>query len=396
MWKQDIPNMPKLTKRVIDAAKPDPEGHYFIWDEEMPGFGIRILKSGRKTFQIQYRKGGRSRRNSIGMYGTVTPDQARKHAKELLGRVAKGENPAEERAIHQGAATVADVCERFISEYVPIHCKESTAKEYRRSVDLFIKPAFGTRKVPDIIRSDIAKLHHDLREKPYQANRTLGVLSVLFNQCEIWGLRPDGSNPCRHVKKYTEKKRERFLSKEELKRLWGTLEKCERDGSESTSACNCFRLLILTGCRLGEIQSLKWEYIREDGICLPDSKTGAKKIYAGKEVHELLATINPRESNPYVIVGKTKGHHLTDLQRPWRRIREKANLCDLRIHDLRHSYASFGLANGLSLAEIGKLLGHSQIQTTARYAHMADKIAAEAAEKVSLGISIITSGKDEF
>ncbi len=382
--------MPKLTKRVIDAARPDPKGHYFIWDDEMPGFGIRILTSGKKTFQIQYRKDGRTRRNSIGMHGTVTTDQARKHAKELLGRVAKGDNPAEERAIHRGAITVADVCERFMSEYVPIHCKESTAKEYRRSMDLFIKPAIGTRKIPDITRPDIAKIHHHLRDKPYQANRTLGVLSVLFNQCEIWGLRPDGSNPCRHVKKYTEAKRERFLDEDELKRLWNTLDACEKDGSESAAACNTYRLLILTGCRLGEIQTLKWEYIKDDGIYLPDSKTGAKKVYIGKEVHELLATIERVEDNSYVIIGKNDGQHLMDLQRPWRRIRKKAELEDLRIHDLRHSFASFGLANGLSLGEIGKLLGHSQVQTTARYAHLAESISSKAANTLVSQIHLMT------
>lgn len=379
--------MPKLTKRTIDAAKPDTEKDYFLWDDDIPGFGLRVLKSGKKTYQVQYRHGGRTRRNSIGKHGTITPDEARKIAKELLGRVAKGDNPAEERAIHRGASTVADVCERFMTEYVPIHCKESTSKEYRRSVDLFIKPAIGTRKVPDIIRTDIAKLHLDLKDKPYQANRTLGVLSTLFNQCEIWGIRPDGSNPCRHVKKYAEKKRERFLSEEELKRLWETLDECERDGSESPAACNAYRLLILTGCRLSEIQTLKWEYIKEDGIYLPDSKTGAKKVYIGQAVHDLLAKISPTPDNPYVIPGTIEGQHLKDMQRPWRRIRKKAELGDLRIHDIRHSFASFGLANGLSLAEIGKLLGHSQVQTTARYAHLAENIADRAANTASNAIA---------
>lgn len=379
--------MAKLTKRTIDAAQADTERDYFIWDDDMPGFGLRVLKSGKKTYQIQYRKGGRTRRNSIGMHGTITPDEARKIAKETLGRVAKGDNPAEERAIHRGASTVADVCERFMNEYVPIHCKETTAKEYRRSVDMFIKPVIGTRKVPDIIRTDIAKLHHGLRDKPYQANRTLGVISVIFNQCEIWGLRPDGSNPCRHVKKYTEKKRERFLSEDELKRLWETLDECERDGSESAAACNTYRLLILTGCRLGEIQTLKWDYVKEDGIYLPDSKTGAKKVYIGKAVHDTLATIKPTPDNPYVIPGTIEGNYLTDLQRPWRRIRKRAELNDLRIHDLRHSFASFGLASGLSLAEIGKLLGHSQVQTTARYAHLAEVVANNSAEKTTTLIS---------
>jgi len=374
--------MPKLTKRTIDAAKVDTERDYFIWDDEVPGFGIRVLRSGKKTYQVQYRKGGRTRRNSIGKHGTLTPDEARRLAKELLGRVAKGDNPAEERAIHRGASSVAEVCERFMNEYVPIHCKDSTAKEYRRSIDRFIKPAIGTRKIPDIIRTDIAKLHHDHKDIPYQANRTLGVLSVLFNQCEIWGLRPDGSNPCRHVKKYEEKKRERFLSEEELKRLWSTLDECEKDGTESASACNCYRLLIMTGCRLGEIQTLKWEYIKEEGIYLPDSKSGAKKVYTGCEVQKLLGQIKHTDGNPYVITSRKEGKYLTNLQKPWRRIRKKAGLNDLRIHDLRHSFASFGLANGLSLSEIGKLLGHSQVQTTARYAHIADKHASKTVDKV--------------
>jgi len=194
----------------------------------------------------------------------------------------------------------------------------------------------------------------------------------------------------RHVKKYTEKKRERFLSEEELKRLWETLDECEKDGSKRKSACNAYRLLILTGCRLGEIQTLKWDDIKEDGIYLPDSKTGAKKVYIGQAVHDTLAKIKRTPDNPYVIPGTVEGQHLKDLQRPWRRIREKSELGDLRIHDLRHSFASFGLASGLSLAEIGKLLGHSQVQTTARYAHLADVTAIEAANHASGEISNIT------
>lgn len=372
--------MAKLTKRTIDAAKTDPERDYFIWDDEMPGFGLRVLKSGKKTYQVQYRHGGRTRRNSIGRHGTVTPDDARKTAKEILGRVAKGDNPAEERAAGRGASNVAQVCKRFLEEYVPVHCKASTERDYKRAIERFIIPALGTRKIPDITRPDIVKIHHSLRDTAYQANRTLAVLSVLFNQCEIWGLRPDGSNPCRHVKKYEEKKRERFLNEDELKRLWKTLDECQKDGSEGAGACNCFRLLILTGCRLGEIQTLKWEYIRDDVIYLPDSKTGSKKVYISNEVHNLLDTIEPTKDNPYVITGKNIGQYLTDLQKPWRRIRKKINMPELRIHDLRHSYASFSLAGGLSLAEIGKLLGHSQVQTTARYAHIAEKGAHESAQ----------------
>lgn len=377
--------MARISKRLVDTAKPK-EKDYFIWDGDMPGFGLRIMKSGKKSYMVQYRHGGRTRRVTFGRVGIMTPDEARKEARDLLTAAGKGANPADDIQKYRTTPTVANICERFMSEYVPTHCKESTAKEYQRAMDLFIEPAIGPRKITDISRTEIAKLHHDHRDKPYQANRTLGVLSVMFNQCEIWGLRPDGSNPCRHVKKYQEKKRERFLSEEELKRLWQTLDECERDGSESASACNAFRLLILTGCRLGEIQTLKWEYIKPDGIYLPDSKTGAKKVYIGKEVHELLEGIKRDDKNPHVITGIVEGKYLSDLQKPWRRIRKIAELKDLRIHDLRHSYASFALANGATLAEIGILLGHSNVQTTARYAHLAEQANAENADHITNSI----------
>jgi len=378
--------MPKLTKKIVDAAKSDKERDYFVWDDEVIGFGLRVMRSGRKSFQIQYRHSGRTRRMSIGKQGTITVETARKKAKVLLGRVSDGENPAEEHAVHRTALTVSDVCDRFLNEYVPTHCKKRTEEEYGRAIRLHIRPAIGNRKITDITRPDIAKLHHEMRKRPYQANRSVAILSVLFNQCEIWGFRQDGSNPCRHIQKYEEKSRERYLSREELKRLWETLDKCEKDKSESSAACNAYRLLLLTGCRLSEIQTLKWDYIKDDGIYLPDSKTGAKRVHVGKAVHNILDAINPIEDNPYVIVGAVKGHHLNNLQKPWRRIRKKAKLPDLRIHDLRHSFASFGLASGLSLAEIGKLLGHTQAQTTARYAHLADEYAAKAAERTTEAI----------
>lgn len=377
--------MARITKRLVDSAKPK-DKDYFLWDSDMPGFGLRIMKTGKKSYMVQYRHGGRTRRVTFGRVGVMTPEEARSEARDLLTAAGKGDNPADNIQKYRETPTVADICKRFMTEYVPTRCKETTRKEYQRAVDLFIDPAIGPRKITDIQRADISKLHHDYRAKPYQANRTLGVLSVMFNQCEIWGLRPEGSNPCRHVKKYREEKRERFLDEVELRRLWLALEDCEKDGSESASACNAFRLLILTGCRLREIQTLKWEYIKPDGIYLPDSKTGAKKVYIGDDVKTLLGSFTKRNDNPYVIAGKVKEQYLTDLQKPWRRIRKKAELEDVRIHDLRHSFASFGLASGLSLAEIGKLLGHSQIQTTARYAHLAETIAEEAANKTSSGI----------
>ncbi len=379
----------KITKRVVDTTPTPDKGETWVRDTELTGFSLRILASGSKTYQVQYRSGGATRRISLGKHGVITCDEARTEAKAILGDVSRGKDPSLERATYRSSPTVAQACERFMSEYVPTRCKGSTAKEYRRNIDLYIKPAMGTRKVADITRTDIAKLHQDHSHKPYQANRNLQVLSVIFNQCEVWGFRNDGSNPCRHVKKYPENKRERFLSPEEVQRLFHVLNECERDGSESQSICIAIRLLALTGCRLGEIQTLKWEYIKGNSFRLPDSKTGAKTVHIGQAVLDVLASAKRIDGNPYVITGKKDVQYLTDFQKPWQRIRKKAELEGVRIHDLRHTYASFGLANGLSLAEIGKLLGHSSTQTTARYAHLAETIAQEAAQKTTEAMSKI-------
>ena len=285
---------------------------------------------------------------------------------------------------------MADLGRRFLEEYVPIHCKPSTQGEYRRSVELFIDPAIGEMRIAGVERKDIAKLHFDLRDKPYQANRTLGVLSKMFSLAEIWGLRPDGSNPCRHVKRYKESKRERFLSPGETERLGEVLAEAE---SEMPSAVAAFRLLLLTGCRLSEIQFLRWEYVRDDCIELPDAKTGGRVVPLGPEARAVLAALPREDDNPWVIRGRLLGSHITDLQRPWRRIRARAGLEDVRIHDLRHSYASRALALGESLTMIGKLLGHTQVQTTARYAHLDNESVKASGSRVgdSIGVHIASA-----
>ncbi len=281
----------------------------------------------------------------------------------------------------------------FLEHYCKASLKPSTFKEYERCIKLFIIPALGTRKLQDIAKADVAKLHQDYSEKPYQANRTRGVLSKLFNYAEELGLRPDNSNPATKIKPYTEKKRERYLSPEEFSRLGVTLNDCALNGTESPYMIAAIKLLIFTGCRLGEIQTLKWEYIRGNAIHLPDSKTGAKKIYLGQAALDVLAELSPQTDNPYVICGKLDGSYITDFQKPWRRMRKQADIEDVRIHDLRHSFASGAVSMGESMPIIGKLLGHTQIQTTQRYAHLADAPMHEAADRVSQTISDALNGQ---
>lgn len=385
--------MPRLTKTFLDRLPPV-TAEIFFWDDTLPGFGLRHYPSGRKLFFVQYRGKGRTRRVKLGTYGALTPDEARKLARQRLGEVAQGENPAEDIAIERRLPTVAALAERFLTHHVAIHCKPSTAGEYQRSIDLFILPKLGPRRIGDITRADIANLHHAMRDTPYQANRTLGVVSKMFNLAELWGLRPDGSNPCRHIPRYPERKRERFLLPEEIARLAQTLDEMGSESPALLPAINAIRLLMLTGCRLKEIQTLQWVYIKPPYILLPDSKTGARKIPIDEPVAEVLRGIARLPDNPFVITGKVDGQYLTDLQRPWRRIRARASLDDVRIHDLRHTYASNALAAGLPIEMVGKLLGHSQIQTTMRYAHLADAPVRDAAARVSGVISASMSAKD--
>jgi integrase len=379
--------MASITKRVVEALRPQARD-YFVWDDDLAGFGVRVLPSGRKAYVVQYRAGGRTRRNAFSHVGKMTPDEARKHARELLVEVDKGKDPVAEIVAQRRAPNVSALCDRFLDDHVAFRCKPSTRGEYRRSVELFIKPRLGTFKVGDVKRSDIAELHHQLRHIPYQANRTLGVLSKMFNLAEVWGLRPDGSNPCRHVKKYPEIKRERYLTGEELGRLGAVLDQAERDGSQPKPVIAAIRLLMLTGARLGEVQTLKWAYVRDGYLALPDSKTGAKRIELGEEAVAVLSRITRQPDNPYVIAGTLPSQHWTDLQRPWRRIRKKAGLPDLRIHDLRHTFASVAASAGESLPMIGKLLGHTQAQTTARYAHLAPAPVRDTADRVASQIAV--------
>jgi integrase len=252
-----------------------------------------------------------------------------------------------------------------------------------------IIPALGNHRVTEVTRADVAKIHHDLRHIPYDANRSLEIISKMFNLAEMWGLRPDGSNPRKHIRKYPEEKRERFLSPAELKRVGEVLREMESEGVELASAVAATRLLILTGCRLSEIMTLQWDHVDVPGkaLRLPDSKTGAKVVHLGQPAIELLDKIERVEKNPWVIVGTKPGARLTDLQPFWQRVRARAGLKDVRIHDLRHTFASTAVAAGQGLPMIGKLLGHTQVQTTARYAHLAAEPVKAAAELVASNIA---------
>jgi integrase len=385
--------MAKITKRAVDRLTPGA----FLWDR---GFGIKGNADGSKSYLLSYRIGRRKRRYTIGTHGSPwTPDSARKEATRLLALVASGVDPMAMKSAVRAAPTVRELVERFLREHADAKRKATTAKRYRGILEKLVIPAIGNIAVTDVTRADIAALHHRLRDTPVTANRMVLVVSKMFNLAERWGLRPDGTNPARHVERYREQSRERYLSADEFRRLGEALATAATEpvlvpGETeprllSPFALAAIKLLIYTGARRSEILTLKWEHVDlERGVlALPDSKTGRKPVFLNAPARDVLAALPRIDGNPYVIAGARDKAHLVNVSETWYAVRALAGLKDVRLHDLRHSLASVGAGAGLSLPVIGGLLGHTQAQTTKRYAHLAADPLRPAAELVGARIA---------
>jgi integrase len=390
--------MAKLTKRTVDALSPR-QRQYIEYDTDLIGFGIAVYPSGIKSWICEYRPhgGGRSvakKRLTLGKVTQLTPEQARRTAADMLAAVRLGGDPALEKAERRASITVGELIELFDAQYVRPMLKPGTAVSHRIALDE-LRGAHGTLKAVALNRAHIATLHIRMADRPYAANRAAAVWSKAFAWAATRGLIPEGHNPVRGLKKYREQGRERFLTTDEIAKLGAALAEGETVGLpydvDETKpnakhapkehkrrvkldpyAVAAIRLLILTGGRLREILHAKWEQVdTERGVIfLTDSKTGKKPIYLSAAAQTVLAAIPHLEGNPYVIAGARDGAPRADLKKPWAAVTKVAALGGVRLHDLRHSFASFGAAASLGLPIIGKLLGHSQASTTQRYAHL--------------------------
>lgn len=377
----------QLTKSKIDSI-PTPNKEHFFWDQGISGFGIKISPSGRKTFILVYRMGRRgapTRRYTLGTYGNITPDMARKEALRLRGQIASGTDPMELRAQAKAQLSFGEFANKYLQEHACLHKKPSSLREDRRYLNKNLLPTLSNKPLEKLVRADIAKVHHGLRASPIAANRCLALLTTMFNLSERWGYRPDNTNPCRHIKRYKENRRQRFLSSEELARLGQVLSKAEQGNTHSPFVLALFRLLILTGARLGEILSLKWDQVdlKERCLHLSDSKTGPKTVRLNAPSLAVLDGLPRIEGNPFVCAGKRPGKGLVGVHHSWYALRKTAGLPDVRLHDLRHSFASVGVSSGTSLYVIGSLLGHTLPATTARYAHLHTNPQQEASEDIA-------------
>ena len=356
--------------------------HVVFWDRDLAGFGIRVHASGRKVYVVQSRGPGGLKRVSLDRHPNVTAEAARKKAAEVIDRIKRGEDAFP--APPPPTLTVDGLAERYQRVHVGVHCKPKTAELYRFVVERHILPALGGLAAIEVGREHAAELHHRLRDTPTMANTVIGVLSKMYRLAEIWELVPPGCNPCRSVRHYKERSRERFLTPEEFRRLGKALREADAKGTLWPPAIAAIRLLMLTGCRKGEILTLRWDDVdrttRE--LRLRDTKSGPRMVPLTPALERVLDGIRRVEGNPWVIQSRKPGAHLPDLAYYWGLIAERAGVEGVRIHDIRHSYASRALALGESLSIIGRLLGHAKVGTTGRYAHLIRDAEKEAAEMV--------------
>lgn len=491
--------MPKLTKRFVEATQTD-GGDLFFWDDLLPGFGLRVRASGRRAFIVQYRtREGRHRRRTIGTFPTMTVDEARSEAREWLSDARKGRDRAEMVDRTRMAETLSELCDGFTIRYAKLHLKPTTADDYQRLIDIYIRPALGVRKAASVTQDDVAALHASMQKTPYQANRMLAVLSKIMNFAErdLATARPGWVNPCRGVKRYRETQRRRYMTAAELALIGEALVVAEAEGLAMPEAITAIRLLIFTGCRRGEILNLRWDEVDLDGrrLRLRDSKTGAKDVHLNPPALQLLTGTRRVRGNPHVIAGRRDGKPMREIKFAWDRVKRRAAgmalaaLCetegiggyeetllgtmlatdlpaadiaqlrwtafdldartvatgrayrsplppdvtsglaalprtgrgpfaglpggskrtdriftdligrtgvmDLRLHDLRHSFAAIGAGAGLSLHMIGGLLGHSQAATTQRYAHLAADPLQDAADLIGRRLADAMGGTGE-
>ena len=379
----------RITKHAVDRLATDS----MIRDTDLTGFGVR-RQQGPAIYFLQKRIGRKVRWVTIGRHGSPwTPETARKEAYRLLGQIAGGTPPQTQRQDLALKPTLRDAAQHFMAEH-GTRLKHQSRIKYQFLLDRYILDLLGDRLLETINRADVMRLHAHMAAKPPLANYAVSVLSKLMSWAEEQGIRPLQSNPCFRLKKFRENTCQRFLIDKEYARLGAVLDRVQHLDQENYFIVAAVRLLALTGARLNEILTLQWKHVdlQRRMLTLPDSKTGQKVIRLNPQAVELLRNLRRIDSNPYVIVGRRPDACLVNLQKPWRRIRAEAGLPDVRLPDLRHTFASMAAAQKGSLPMIGRLLGHNHTRTTARYAHLAsdpvDQLNAGVGEAIAAVIGL--------
>lgn len=394
-------NAERLTKRTVDAALPA-AGRYFVWDRDLKGFGLRVEPSGIKTFVVRYRVGGGRRGTlrqfKIGRFGKLSPDKAREAAEKALAEAELGKDPQAVRVAGREALTISELCDLYLKEGVTSK-KDSTVKLDRIRIARHIKPLIGNRRITELSVTDVERMCQDIaagrvrneasphtRGGPGAASRTVGLLGGIFGFALRRGLCT--KNPAKGVRRPADVRRDRPLSIDDLARLGEALANAEAAGVHPHHA-SILHLLLLTGARKNEIAHVRWSEYDPEGkrLNLEDSKTGKRSIVLGDAALKIMQA-QARSSSRFVFPDpKHADEPVRGLDWAWVGIRKRAGLADLRIHDLRHAFASVAASQGIALHTIGGLLGHAHHASTSRYAHLRDDPLRAAANDIAAPIA---------
>jgi integrase len=386
----------RLTKTSVEATRPGARDTY-AWDDRVGGFGVKTTPKGARIYILKYRAGGEQRWLTLGRHGEITTEQARDRAIKHRAAIADGADPARQRDERAAEPTVDELADRYLVEWAGPRKRPRSAVEDRRNLAVHVRPELGRMKVTAVTRQDVLRLHHRMRATPSAANRVLSLLGKMFSLAENWGMRPEGSNPARRVEKYPEQSRTRFLSPDEMLRLGRALNEAEAEGDQPMATA-AIRLLLLTGCRKTEILSLQWRFVDFDrgALDLPLAKAGSRTVLLGAPALALLEALPRYAGSPYVFPallrrsGKTT--HFRNVEHTWRIVRDRARLAGVRLHDLRHSFASQAVLGAVPIRMLAELLGHRQIGTTMKYMHVANDPLRAAADRVAASIAGAMSG----
>jgi len=388
-----MPKRLRLNEKAVREAPLIKGRDYQVFDTDVRGFAICIYRSGNRAFTLDYRSAGRQRRMTIGRWPEWSTTAARERAKELRREIDAGADPLGEREQGRDAPRFKDLIDRYIEEHLP-HLAPTNASDQKSMLRKLVEPDWGNRLVADITSSDVERLLTKIaagrarpskakpnnrarklqgsKPTPIRANRTGEVLRKMFTLAVGWKWRTD--NPASGFRRRLENERERFLSKEEIAKLAEAL-----DGAEDQRAATIIRLCLLTGARVGEVRQARFEHFNLElgSWSKPATTTKQRKIHRLPISDEVAAIVRQRQlivpnGIPWLFPGDVPGQPVIEIRRFWRTIQREANLEDVRIHDLRHTFASLLVSGGASLEMIGKLLGHSQLKTTQRYAHLMD------------------------
>lgn len=392
----------RIVEQTIKRMQAPAVGNWIEWDSEIPGFGLRVTANGVKSFILDYRIFGRQRRYTIGQYPELTATAARVEAGELRQRILKGHDPMEERNQSRIEPTLGELADEYLGSDSESKKRPTSVRNDKQMIEGNIRPSIGKMRLKAITRRDIERLHTSLKETPYQANRVLQLLSAMFNYAILH--KKIVENPAKGIEKFPEEKRECWLTVEQLQRFREALDSygneiaknqnAEKMNEEKRSAACALKLLMLTGSREGEVLKAEWEQfdLKRGVWTKPARSTKQKKVEhvpLSRPTIELLESMIPRNATGPLFPGR-KGATRVSLKRPWMQACKAAGMVEertvqgkrhllktyvptLRVHDLRHNYASHLVNSGVSIQTVSKLLGHSQLQTTMRYAHLEDK-----------------------